>query len=272
MPNFGTSTRPRQLVEFARQAEDAGWDGFFLWDHLVWSEGLHVVDPWIVLAAIAARTERLKIGPLITPIARRRPWKVARESVTLDHLSNGRLVLGVGLGNPPDIEFRHFGESDDARIRAEKLDEGLEILSGLWSGKPFSFRGQHYQVEETEFLPTPLQTPRIPIWVAGKWPNRAPFRRAAQWDGVFPLPEVFGELLIPETLRKVLAYVKQHRLSLSPYDVVVKGSTADAAAAERVNSFIDAGMTWWLEDLYQWRDSPKDTSARIRRGPPKGCR
>jgi alkanesulfonate monooxygenase SsuD/methylene tetrahydromethanopterin reductase-like flavin-dependent oxidoreductase (luciferase family) len=228
------------------------------------------MDSWIALTAAATETERIKFGPMVTPLARRRPWKVARECVTLDHLSNGRLILGVGLGNPPDVEFKQFGESDDASVRAEKLDEGLKILSGLWSGKPFSFRGKHYQIEETEFVPSSLQNPRIPIWVAGKWPNRAPFRRAAQWDGVFPLPVTFGERMTPESLRDVLAYVDRHRVNSSPFDVAVKGSTANhAGGTDTVSSFAEAGMTWWLEDLYQWRDSPDDISAHIRRGPPK---
>jgi alkanesulfonate monooxygenase SsuD/methylene tetrahydromethanopterin reductase-like flavin-dependent oxidoreductase (luciferase family) len=271
LPNFGECSSPQTLVELVCQTEKAGWDGFFLWDHLVWSRGLDVIDPWIALAGVAVKTERIKIGPLITPLARRRPWKVARESVTLDHLSNGRLVLGVGLGNPPDLEFKLFGEDDDARVRAEKLDEGLGILLGLWSGEPYSFKGRHFQVQETQFLPTPLQVPRIPIWVAGKWPNRAPFRRAAHWDGVFPLPVEFGERLTPEGLRKILAYVGRYRPKSYSQDVVVKASTPDdpEEGSRIVRSFAEAGMTWWLEDLYQWRDSAEGMSSRILRRPPR---
>ena len=150
LPNFGDHAEPARLVELARAAEQAGWSGFFLWDHVQRAgrrgvTGARLVDPWIALAAIAVATERLTLGPLVTPLARRRPWVVARAAVTLDHLSGGRLVLGVGLGAPPEAEFSAFGESPDPRARAEKLDESLAILAGLWRAEPFSFEGVHYR-------------------------------------------------------------------------------------------------------------------------------
>src|SRR3990172_5166253 len=148
-PNYGAEMSARALAELAREAEEAGWEGFFIWDHIQVSKSLRapVLDPWVTLAAIAVNTKRIRLGAAITPVARRRPWKLARETVTLDHLSNGRLIFGVGLGYQSG-EFEDFGEEGDPKILAEKLDEGLDILAGLWSGEPFSYRGKHYQVND----------------------------------------------------------------------------------------------------------------------------
>jgi alkanesulfonate monooxygenase SsuD/methylene tetrahydromethanopterin reductase-like flavin-dependent oxidoreductase (luciferase family) len=270
VPNFGECSHPRRLAEYALLAEESGWDGLFIWDHILWKPGLKVVDPWIALAAVAMNTKRIRIGILVTPIARRRPWKLARETVSLDHLSNGRLIVGVGLGNPPDLEFKQFGEDDDDRVRAAKLDEGLDVLVGLWSGKPFSYHGKHYHIMNSQFLPAPFQIPRIPIWVAGKWPNKAPFRRAAKWDGVIPEPARPNTRIKPKDLLEILAYVKRHRTQSASYEVTVEGSTPGdpAEGAEIVSPYIEAGATWWLEDLHEWRDSPSNMSARIQHGPP----
>src|SRR5438067_4066679 len=206
MPNFADYGDVHTLVELAREAEAAGWDGFFLWEHMIFWRDLRVpiVDPWVALAAIAAGTERISLGPMVTPVARRRPWKLARETVSLDHLSRGRLILGVGLGDPADADFGVFGEETDAKVRARKLDEGLNVLAGLWGGEPFSYRGEHYRVEETVFLPRPVQSPRIPVWVGGWWPHKPPLRRAARWDGVFPgkiTPDSRFEAVTPDDLR-----------------------------------------------------------------------
>jgi predicted enzyme related to lactoylglutathione lyase len=190
VPNFGEYADPERLLELARDAESARWEGFFLYDHIVPdAHGCRpddaIVDPWIALAAIAAVTERIRLGPLVTALARRRPWKLAREVASLDHLSRGRVVLGVGLGGRP--AFESFGEEADERVRAQKLDEALEILVRLWSAEPTRFEGRHLRVNGVRFLPAPLQRPRPPVWVAGIWPGGAPFRRAARFDGVFPL-------------------------------------------------------------------------------------
>ena len=165
VPNFGEETSVRSLATLAHEAEEAGWDGFFIWDHILYSKSssLPMVDPWIALAAMAMTTERIRIGTTVTPLPRRHPWKLARETASLDHLSNGRLILGVGLGYPPDAEFSHFGEEANDRIRAAKLDEGLHVLAGLWSGKPFRHDGEHYHIKKMTFLPPVLQVPRIPI-------------------------------------------------------------------------------------------------------------
>jgi alkanesulfonate monooxygenase SsuD/methylene tetrahydromethanopterin reductase-like flavin-dependent oxidoreductase (luciferase family) len=228
-----------------------------------------MADPWIALAGIAVMTERIRLGPMVTPLARRRPWKVARETVTLDHLCNGRLILGVGLGAPPDVEYARFGEVAAARVLAAKLDEGLAILSGLWSGEPFSFTGEHYQLEEVTFLPPPRQRPRVPIWIAGYWPNRTPLRRAARWDGVFPARE--DRELTPDEVRAAVAYTRSYRESAAPFAVVVSGATPGddpAATQQRITPLVAAGMTWWLESVGPWLGGSEAMLRRIRQGPP----
>jgi len=269
IPNIGDLD---VLLELGSEAEAAEWDGFFLWDHIRFMRDVpvSVFDPWVALAAIAERTERIRLGPLVTPVARRRPWKLARETVTLDHLSHGRLILGVGLGFPPDAEFELLGEDPDDRVRAARLDEGLEVLTRLWSGEIVDFEGEHYHVRETQFLPTPLQRPRIPIWVAGAWPNRAPFRRAARWDGVDPLRlGADGEMLPMEVDQypAMLDYLSRHRADDGPFDVIATGvANGDR---EVVAPFEDVGATWWIESdegYPGWQERMLD---RIREGPPR---
>jgi alkanesulfonate monooxygenase SsuD/methylene tetrahydromethanopterin reductase-like flavin-dependent oxidoreductase (luciferase family) len=162
-PQFGAFADPRLLAQLAHEAEDAGWDAFFLWDHIQVGWPDPVADPWIALAAIAMATSRILIGPIVTPLYRRHPWKLARETVTLDHLSGGRVVLGVGLGDDVFGEIRTFDGPMDPRTRAAMLDEGLAVLLGLWSAEKFSFEGAHYTIRDAQFLPAPLQKPRIPI-------------------------------------------------------------------------------------------------------------
>jgi alkanesulfonate monooxygenase SsuD/methylene tetrahydromethanopterin reductase-like flavin-dependent oxidoreductase (luciferase family) len=273
-PNFGAQTTPQLLAELAAEAEQAGWDGFFLWDHMVYSlnQKLYLLDPWVALAGMAMRTERLRLGTTLTPIARRRPWKLARETVTLDHLSSGRLTLTVGVGDPDEADFGTFGEPTDPKIRAAMLDEGLEILTGLWSGKPFSFTGTHYKVKKCTFLPTPLQQPRIPIWVGGYWPHKRPFRRAAHWDGAFPLNSGGSFTPNPAILRQARDYIMQHRTSPAPFELVIMGSTPGKdpkAARKKLSAYADTGLTWWLESLFRWRNSADAMRQRIRQGPPR---
>ena len=269
-PNFGDWANPRTLAELAREAEEAGWDGFFLWDHMQFHQPVPVADPWVALAAMAQNTARIRLGTLVTPLPRRRPWKLARETTSLDHLSSGRLVLGVGIGGNWWREYSTFGEpADDARHGA-MLDEGLEVLTGLWSGQMFSYQGQHYQVQEACFLPTPVQQPRIPIWVAGMWPHKKPLRRAARWDGVFPIKQDESPMT-PNDVRAMLAYVRQYRTSAEPFDVVVAGWAYAKGQAEGdalLAAYADAGVTWWLEGFLPG-DTTADVRARIQQGPPK---
>ncbi len=269
VPNFGDFGNPRALADLARAAEEADWDGFFIWDHLQTAQPAPFTDPWVALAAMAARTERIRLGTLVTPLPRRRPWKLARETVSIDQLSGGRLVLGVGIGINYWREYSAFGEPTDDALHGAMLDEGLAVLTGLWSGEPFSFQGQHYQVQEAQFLPRPVQQPRIPIWVAGIWPNKKPFRRAARWDGVFPL--LHDGSLTPDDIRAMLSYTRQQRTSEEPFDVVAVGwayehgkEAGDALLAD----YADAGVTWWLEG-FNPQDTIADVRARIQQGPPK---
>lgn len=273
VPNFGNCCgSPRELAELAVEVEDSGWDGFFIFDHILYSNNEHVpvVDPWVALAAIAMNTKRMRIGPLVTPLARRRPWKLARETVSIDHLSNGRLTLGVGLGDPADAEFTSLGENGEDRTRAAKLDEGLEVLVELWRGESFSYLGKHYEVRNVQFLPRPFQSPRIPIWVAGRWPRREPFLRAARWDGVFPLGLARGSKLNPDEIRKVLSFIRKHRADTSAYDLVAtSGENGHEDDNEMLHAYAAAGATWWMKDVRRWRNSREELGSRIRKGPPR---
>jgi len=272
IPNLADYFNPIQVAELAQDAEKFGWQGFFLWDTMLCYDDKHVPinDPWVTLAAIAAKTKRIRLGPAVTPVPRRRPWKLARESVSLDHLSNGRLILGVGLGFAPHIELEPFGEEPDAKLRAKKLDEGLAILTRLWSGVPFSYTGEYFNLSQIVFLPRPVQQPRIPIWVAGTWPNMAPFRRAAQWDGVFP-GRADGEMT-PENLREILTQINQFRANLAHFDIVLSGTTPGddpVKGIEKIEPFIELGMTWWLESTSDLTISLEEMRERIKQGPPK---
>jgi alkanesulfonate monooxygenase SsuD/methylene tetrahydromethanopterin reductase-like flavin-dependent oxidoreductase (luciferase family) len=272
LPIAGEFSDVRVLAELAREAEQSGWDGFFIWDHLALSlEGdkpWELADPWIALAVIATSTERIRIGAMITPLARRRPAKLARETVTLDRLSGGRLTLGVGLGAALSHDFEPFGEETDPRVRAEKLDEGLAVLAGLWSGERFSFEGKHYRVRGSTFIPRPIQSPRIPIWVGGWWPARPPARRAARWDGMFPVSAGWPEeLLTPDDYREIRVFIAEQRKSDRPFDLVVTTALDGArppAEPEIIAAYADAGVTWWLQES----DSVAGARERIKAGPP----
>jgi alkanesulfonate monooxygenase SsuD/methylene tetrahydromethanopterin reductase-like flavin-dependent oxidoreductase (luciferase family) len=285
VPPFGEYASARVLADLAKEAEVAGWDGFFTWDHVAfdWITA-PLVDPWVACTAIAMNTTRIRFGPLVTPLARRRPWKLARETVSLDHLSGGRLILGVGLGGGP-AENAAFGEPSEPKELAGRLDEGLEILAGLWSGKTYRHEGRYYHVKDSLFLPPPLQNPRIPIWVAGYWPTRTrqegPFRRAARWDGIYPLSRDDEKLFTPEDIQDIIACVRRYRTTEAPFDVVHTGVTSGAdlaRAAEHVAPYAASGVTWWLENVnpfcFGWRmQGPWPVEAmreRILQGPPCG--
>jgi alkanesulfonate monooxygenase SsuD/methylene tetrahydromethanopterin reductase-like flavin-dependent oxidoreductase (luciferase family) len=269
LPPFGAFADVHALALLAREAEEAGWDGFFLWDHLQAQPGVPVADPWVALCAIALQTRRLRLGALVTPLPRRRPWKFARETVSLDHLCAGRLIVGVGIGGDTWFgEYRTFGESVDDRVHGAMLDEGLEVLTGLWSGQPFQHQGPYYTVRDALFLPPPLQTPRIPLWIAGIWPNKAPMRRAARWDGVCPIVE--GHTMHPAEVRDMLTYIRKYRSADEPFDVVLGGSlgTRDPMEmADLLRRYAEAGVTWWQEG-FLWQNTLDEVRARILQGPP----
>jgi len=278
IPNFGSGGDPRVLVDLARRAEEAGWDGFFVWDHLLvdpaWT--LEIADPWIALAAIAQATSRIRLGPMVAALPRRRPAKLARETASLDRLSNGRLILGVGLGWPSEAEFGWFGDEIDLRRRGAMVDEGLAILEGLWRGEPFAFAGEHYRIGRATFLPRPVQEPRIPVWVAALRPGPdAPLRRAARWDGFVPAVE--DGYLPLEAFARDVTRVRELRAAAgapadAPYAMVACGSTPGrdrAAALETVAAFEAAGATWWQEIVSDWLGGIDEIRARIDAGPPR---
>lgn len=284
LPPFGPFGSARVLADVARDAESAGWDGIFIWDHVARDWRLDIADTWVALAAMATATGRIRLGPLVTPLPRRRPWKVARETVSLDHLSNGRLILGVGLGSGRPPEWGNLGEETDLKTRGEMVDEALDIVTGLWRGEPFSYDGQHYRVNDACFLPAPLQQPRIPIWTGGYWPNKKPFRRAARWDGVFALEKSSNRLsggLLPDQIRDLVAFIRAERDTDAPFDIVCRGDPTPgddpARGAAMVAPYVDAGITWWIEAVHPWVfgaawEQPWPFEAmreRIRQGPPK---
>jgi alkanesulfonate monooxygenase SsuD/methylene tetrahydromethanopterin reductase-like flavin-dependent oxidoreductase (luciferase family) len=222
---FDELADPQLLVELAVAAEQRGWDGFFVWDHVVYRPPVKaVLDPWVALAAVAYATTTIRIGTLVTPLSRRRVHKLARETVTLDLLSAGRLTLGVGLGSARNGELEPFGEVADPRERARLLDDGLADLARYWAG---------------DFLPVPVQQPRIPVWVASEWPHRRPVRRAVQWDGLFPtgLPG-------PDALAELVGEIREARPAGDPFDVVV-----DLPPGEDPAPWARAGATWAVTDF-----------------------
>ncbi|MBA3793589.1 MAG: LLM class flavin-dependent oxidoreductase [Rubrobacter sp.] len=258
---------PREVAGLAGEIEESGWDGAFYWDGICIGT-MDTYDPWVVMAAMAMRTERVRIGAMLTPPARRRPWKLARETMTLDHLSGGRLVLPVGLGATDDGGFSKVGELVERKIRAQRLDESLEILTGLWGGEPFSYEGEHYRMEEMTFLPRPVQRPRVPIWVVGAWPGEKSMNRALRYDGLLAYT-TRGEVT-PEDIMAMKTYVEEKRGAGSPFDIVWEGQTPGEdpeASASMVRPYAEAGATWWIESPWTPPNSPEDLRRRIRQGP-----
>jgi len=278
LPNFGSGVDAVAVAEWARAAEEAGWDGLFLWDHLfAFAEGpVETVDPWIALTAAACATSTIRLGTLVTPLPRRRPVVVARQTASLDRLSGGRLVLGVGSGAFP-FEWEYVGEETDPRVRGDMLDEHLELLDRLWTGEQVRHEGAHYRVAGPDWgglcWPPPVQHPRIPVWVGGTWPTaRRPFERAARWDGVVPM-RTDGQWTVDDTAGVA---ARMRSLRDEPFDLVVpvQSRADDVARRELQESHADAGATWWVEPVHPWRaDLPSDVPwaraarARIDAGP-----
>jgi alkanesulfonate monooxygenase SsuD/methylene tetrahydromethanopterin reductase-like flavin-dependent oxidoreductase (luciferase family) len=256
LASAGAAGDAQTMGELAHIAEESGWDGLFLEDYIVWQNHPDVptYDPWITLATMAMRTQRVRLGTMVTPIARRRPWKLAQELVTLDHLSNGRMILGVGLGDTgesigTDASFTHFDEMLDPKKRARLLDEGLEIITRIWSGEPFSFNGEFYKLHDVQVLPKPIQQPRIPIWVGGGYPNPGPVARALRWDGSC-LYKQQGHWMQPEDVRALRVSVIARRGTKDGYDITVGGAPRwEDGSRQRayLESIAAEGVTWWHE-------------------------
>lgn len=262
VPIFGEFGDVRRLADLAAQAESLGWDGFFTWDHLVhpWPGAGRTVDSTVVLTAVALATERVKFGPMVIPLARRRPAKIARELATLDHLSGGRLILSVGLGDAPQ-EFDNLGEASDHRTRAEMLDEALEVVTGLWSGERIDHEGRFYTARDAQFDPPSVQQPRIPVWVGGTWPRKGPLRRALRWDGYVPL--VHRGVITAADVRAMAAEIDKPGFDLVVTEYGVNTGAATPAEAEA------AGAAWWIQSVFPWHEGRpiEDFLAALRRGP-----
>jgi alkanesulfonate monooxygenase SsuD/methylene tetrahydromethanopterin reductase-like flavin-dependent oxidoreductase (luciferase family) len=251
IPLFDELSEPYVALDIAITSEAAGWDAVFVWDHMLYRDPVEcIADPWIVMAAMAQATERVLLGPMVTPIARRRAQVVARHGATLDRLSGGRFVFGVGLGGDPGGELSRFGEEMDERVRAKLLDDGLEHIDRWWRGE---------EANGVTLLPSPVQQPRIPIWVASRHPNRAPIRRAVKWDGWFPIG-----LGSPAELAAELAYAKTFRdPAAGAWDVAVHG-----LPEEDPRPWADAGATWWLVRFEPFGLPAKHVRAVAEAGPP----
>ncbi|HXG94199.1 MAG TPA: LLM class flavin-dependent oxidoreductase [Blastocatellia bacterium] len=264
------------ICDLAVEAEENGWDAVFLADALaIETKGFPAFpwyDPWIAMTAVAMKTERILISTMIIAVPRRRPWKLAREAQTLDYLSNGRLIFCAGLGAAEhDGGFYKVGEPMDLKTRAERMGEALEIMTGLWTGKPFSFKGEHYTVDNMTMLPKPIQSPRIPVWVVGVWPREKSMRRALKYDGVIVQKYKAGPSGIPDAnlIREVRDYVFENHPQSDKFDIVAGGTTpakSKKRAIETVRPFAEAGATWWVES--DWMGDEKKLRARIKQGPP----
>jgi alkanesulfonate monooxygenase SsuD/methylene tetrahydromethanopterin reductase-like flavin-dependent oxidoreductase (luciferase family) len=278
VPNFGAFSDPRVVADLAQRAEQAGWDALFVWDHVTWVKDRHrvIADPWILLTAAALATSRIRLGTMVTPVPRRRVSKLAREVTTLDRLTGGRMILGAGLGGPVADEYGSFGDITDRKRLATRLDEGLFILNKLWSGEPVSFHGQELDVDDVRFLPVPAQRPRVPIWLAGGWPAKAPMRRAARWDGAAPLLYGDGRDNEPQPnvalVREVSEFLAQCReaegRTAEPFDLALCGVSEPEAAADTIGPLAEAGGTWWQECVWSaWSDDADRIIRRVECGP-----
>lgn len=256
-----------EAIEFGIAAEKAGWDGYFMW------EGIYGVDPWVTLAAIAAQTECIKLGTLLTPPSRRRPWKLASEVLTLDHVSNGRAILSVGLG-ATDTGFAEYGEEMDIRTRAELMDEALEIIMALWTNKPVRYDGKHYKLREKDFNhpQDSIQKPNVPIWVVGAWPRPKSMARAVKYDGLLAAVKPKGsghQAMTAETLKEISAYVQENHRRHTPFDIILEGKTPGddpEKARAQLQPLAEAGATWWIESIWDEPDLEK-LMERVQQGP-----
>jgi len=280
VPNFGDFAAPRVFAAVARQAEEAGWDALLVWDHVAGEKGLdwEIADPWILLTAAALATSRIRLGTAITAVARRRPAKLARELTTLDRLTGGRMILGAGLGTPLAGEYGSFGDTTDAKVLAERLDESLHALDLLWSGEPVTYHGNQVIIDDVHFLPTPVQRPRVPVWVGGMWPNKAPMRRAARWDGAIPAmaDSASGRPPGVSEARELVLFLRACRASNGltdrAFDIALGGtSPSGPAGRDMAGPLADLGVTWWVERVAWGKDMGRAEPVlrRIEQGPPR---
>ncbi|MEV4319347.1 LLM class flavin-dependent oxidoreductase [Actinocrispum sp. NPDC049592] len=278
IPNFGDFADPETVAVLAQAVEHAGWDALFIWDHVVHEKRLvrEIADPWILLTTAAMVTSRIRLGTLITPVARRRPQKLAREVTTLDRLTGGRMVFGAGLGDPVADEYGAFGEPTAPSVLAARLDEGLDVLSRLWSGERTTYVGDHVTVRDVMFRPTPVQRPRVPVWIGGRWPHQAPMRRAARWDGAVPMLSGAWQAEPPnlDEVQALCTFLGRARadvgLTGEPFDIVVGGSSP-SGEWPLLDELAALGVTWWDERMPfgELLDRVDPIRRRIDEGPPR---
>lgn len=258
--------------DMASAAENAGWDGFFVWEP-VWG-----IDAWVTLAVAATRTEKIRLGTMISPLSRMRPWKLAGEALTVDRLSKGRVIVSVGLG-AIDTGFKQFGEETDRKTRAELVDESLDIITGLWHGQPFNYSGKHYHIRETKFMlpPAPIQKPRIPIWIVGAWPKPKSMHRALKYDGILPtIVQPDGSLARPrvEDIRKITEFIRAKRTVKKRFDIIAEAEKS-ANPQRQASEFAKAGATWLIDSMWSQTDKmftragKSKVLKKIRQGPPR---
>ncbi len=261
---FGDFSDPRAIVHLAKMAEEAGWEGLWIWDHIVMPFG--VGDPWVTLAAAAAGTQKLKLCVGVSPLPRYRPHLLARTLSGLDLLSQGRLIFATGLGIESD--FAPFGEPPDNKTRAAMLDEGLDLLTGYLSGEAVTHQGKYYSAQQVRLAPTPYQKPCIPIWIGGDSP--AALRRAARRDGwIMGTVDENGKISQPpDQIARQAAYIRQHRITEAPFDIAIDGAS-EAGETALAREYEEAGATWWFEILHLRRGPLRELEQRIRAGPPK---
>jgi probable F420-dependent oxidoreductase len=261
---FGSYADASVVAQVAEVAEQSGWDGLFIWDHLGWVGGLPCGDPWVSMTAAAASTTTIRLGFDVTPLPRRRPHVIATAATAVDRLSNGRLILGVGLGGVP-AEYEAFGETGDPKIRAAMLDEALTVITELWTGRRVDHRGRFYTARDVALSPLPVQQPHPPIWIGGS--SRGALRRAAAWDGYAAgtVDDEHGNTIVePAELRRRLEVIG--RAGDESFEVAVVGTSARRDEAKR-DAYADAGATWWLECIHDLRGSLDAMLDRVREGP-----
>jgi alkanesulfonate monooxygenase SsuD/methylene tetrahydromethanopterin reductase-like flavin-dependent oxidoreductase (luciferase family) len=270
LPPFAEFAEPQRVLALSKRAEDAGWDGLFLWDHMLAAPGMAVADPWVMMAAVAAVTSRIRVGALVTPLPRRRPWVLSRQMATLDQLSDGRLIGGIGLGDDGWSEFSSFGEAVDPIVRGQMLDEALELVQRFFTGEPVSYTGRHYVVHSQALLPKPRQAP-LPIWGACRWPNRKPLARIAKLQGCFPIFATSGALPPPDP-----ADIRELRGALTDLgadpaiDIAVRCALSledPAGVPDNVAALEQSGVTWMLEG-FPPGEPPDRVMSVVSEGPP----
>lgn len=275
VPIWGEYSDPRVIRDIALATEQSGWDGLFVADQIVFNNTTRpaVGDATVSLAAAATATKRITLGTWVTAVPRHRPSRLAREFAALDVLSDGRMVLGAGLGGPAEDEFATFGEDSSFKVRAEKTDEALDLIARLWSGEAVTHEGKHYVARDVRFTPIPVQTPRIPVWIAVRWPNdtKAPLRRAARWDGMMPvrLGTDWQQPFTPDEIGGLLARVLEFRKSAAPFGVAFSGRSNGPGDNQLLPAYEAAGVNCWLETFHEWRGSLGETIDRIKAGPPR---